>query len=37
MPVRFDGGPHPDDYVVLGLDDFAELLELARARQATIA
>lgn len=30
MPVRFDGGSRPDDYVVLGLDDFAELLEMAK-------
>ena len=30
MPLRFDGGSRPDDYVVLGLNDFAELLEKAR-------
>jgi hypothetical protein len=32
MPIRFfhRGARHPDDYVVLGLDDFAELLTKAR-------
>jgi len=32
LPLRFwsRGAPGPEDYIVLGLDDFAELLELAR-------
>jgi len=30
MPIRFHGGPHPGDYILLEINDFAELLELAR-------
>lgn len=31
LPVRFRGRGAPQDYVVLTLDDFAELLEKARS------
>lgn len=37
LPIRFwpRGAQHPDDYVVLTLDDFAELMELATTRSCS--